>query len=450
MNQNFSENIKKIRKEHHLSQEQLAEELGVSRQAISKWESAQAYPEMDKIITLCHKFHLNIDDLLYKDIKEVKGEEESKNKLNRYIDEFLKFITDTINLFGQMNFKSKVKCLLEQVVIAFILFIFTRIFHGVITSLFINIFSIVPQNIGHFVINILESILTIFWIIISIIIMIHIFKTRYLNYYHQVKKDVVEDKDKVEDKEIVSLKEEKIIIRDPKHSEYKFIHALLRLIIGFIKLISLWFAIIICFMVIGLFASFVLSFLFYKTGVFFIGLLTTILSLAVIGIIILLLILNFIFNRKNNKKKMIWSFILSLVLLGIGSGLLFKGVLNFEVMDSSAMTKVETREYTMEEDLILFPYQYFTVSYVEEDISNIRVEYTINKYCDIIEETYEDSHKISVWSDCHRWDKVIKESIQNINHRKIVPVSDTIEKVVVYASHDTIEKLKNNRVNYLK
>jgi hypothetical protein len=33
---------------------------------------------MDKIITLCNKFNLNIDDLLYKDIKEIKKEEESK------------------------------------------------------------------------------------------------------------------------------------------------------------------------------------------------------------------------------------------------------------------------------------------------------------------------------------------------------------------------------------
>ena len=69
MNNKFSENLKKIRKDNNLSQEQLADELGVSRQAISKWESAVAYPEMDKIITLCDRFNLNIDDLLHKDTK---------------------------------------------------------------------------------------------------------------------------------------------------------------------------------------------------------------------------------------------------------------------------------------------------------------------------------------------------------------------------------------------
>ena len=41
----LSDNIKFIRKENNLSQEQLAEQLGVSRQAVSKWESGQSYPE---------------------------------------------------------------------------------------------------------------------------------------------------------------------------------------------------------------------------------------------------------------------------------------------------------------------------------------------------------------------------------------------------------------------
>ena len=39
MNHHLQDNLKKIRKDHNLSQEQLAEELGVTRQAISKWES---------------------------------------------------------------------------------------------------------------------------------------------------------------------------------------------------------------------------------------------------------------------------------------------------------------------------------------------------------------------------------------------------------------------------
>ena len=42
---NLSENLKKIRKEHNISQEQLAEQLGVSRQSVSKWESGLSFPK---------------------------------------------------------------------------------------------------------------------------------------------------------------------------------------------------------------------------------------------------------------------------------------------------------------------------------------------------------------------------------------------------------------------
>ena len=70
---NLSDNLKRIRKENNLSQEQLADKLGVSRQSVSKWESGQAYPEMDKVLQLCQLFNLNIDELLNQNIKDVNN-----------------------------------------------------------------------------------------------------------------------------------------------------------------------------------------------------------------------------------------------------------------------------------------------------------------------------------------------------------------------------------------
>ena len=94
MNSNLAENLKKIRKENNLSQEDLADILGVSRQAISKWESKVSYPEMDKIVLLCKKFDLNIDDLLHKDIKEVKESVVVQNKRARAIIQTVVAITE--------------------------------------------------------------------------------------------------------------------------------------------------------------------------------------------------------------------------------------------------------------------------------------------------------------------------------------------------------------------
>ena len=60
----FSENLKHIRKEHHLSQEELAELLDVSRQAVSKWEQGQGYPEVEKLLLLSTKLNISLDALM--------------------------------------------------------------------------------------------------------------------------------------------------------------------------------------------------------------------------------------------------------------------------------------------------------------------------------------------------------------------------------------------------
>ena len=60
----FADNLKNLRKRRNISQEQLAEKVGVSRQSVSKWETSEAYPEMNNILELCKIFKCNISDLV--------------------------------------------------------------------------------------------------------------------------------------------------------------------------------------------------------------------------------------------------------------------------------------------------------------------------------------------------------------------------------------------------
>ena len=69
----FSENLKQIRKEHHLSQEELAELLDVSRQAVSKWEQGQGYPEVEKLLLLSSKLNISLDALMSVETKRETG-----------------------------------------------------------------------------------------------------------------------------------------------------------------------------------------------------------------------------------------------------------------------------------------------------------------------------------------------------------------------------------------
>lgn len=61
---NFAEKIRLIRSKNRLSQEELADKLGVSRQTVSKWESGISYPEIDKLIAVSDMFDVSIDYLL--------------------------------------------------------------------------------------------------------------------------------------------------------------------------------------------------------------------------------------------------------------------------------------------------------------------------------------------------------------------------------------------------
>lgn len=68
----FAEKLKTIRKQSGMSQEQLAEKLGVSRQAVTKWETDTGIPDIENIIAISKLFGISIDELLSNQIQEIK------------------------------------------------------------------------------------------------------------------------------------------------------------------------------------------------------------------------------------------------------------------------------------------------------------------------------------------------------------------------------------------
>ena len=68
----LSEKLYTLRKKSGLSQEQLAEQLKISRQAISKWESGASSPESDKLIALSNYFNVSLDYLMKEDNEQSK------------------------------------------------------------------------------------------------------------------------------------------------------------------------------------------------------------------------------------------------------------------------------------------------------------------------------------------------------------------------------------------
>ncbi len=59
----FGEKLQEVRKRGGMTQEMFAEQLHVSRQAVSRWESGRGYPEIEKILYICHRYHVTLDTL---------------------------------------------------------------------------------------------------------------------------------------------------------------------------------------------------------------------------------------------------------------------------------------------------------------------------------------------------------------------------------------------------
>lgn len=66
----FPENLQFLRTQKDITQEQLAEQLNVSRQSVSKWESGTSFPEMDTLLRICDLYTVNLDTLLRGSVEE--------------------------------------------------------------------------------------------------------------------------------------------------------------------------------------------------------------------------------------------------------------------------------------------------------------------------------------------------------------------------------------------
>ncbi len=77
----FAENLQYLRRRDKITQEELADRLGVSRQSVSKWETGEAFPETEKIIALCDIFGISMDILMRGDAEKLSTAAETESSV---------------------------------------------------------------------------------------------------------------------------------------------------------------------------------------------------------------------------------------------------------------------------------------------------------------------------------------------------------------------------------
>lgn len=120
---NLGENLLKARKSSSLSQEEVAEKLGVSRQTISKWELNETLPDIRQSKKLASLYHLSLDELIDFDfdLKEIeriieKTTEEKQEKINwtKAWSKKYPILATYQNIVDTTEYENQIKKLLKQ------------------------------------------------------------------------------------------------------------------------------------------------------------------------------------------------------------------------------------------------------------------------------------------------------------------------------------------------
>lgn len=438
----FSDKLKKLRKDNNLSQERLADLLEVSRQAVSKWESGSSYPDMEKMKKMCKVLNCTLEDLL--DDGCIGKSENNKINLVNSFNDFLKIVTNTYNMFCAMRFKEKIKCLLEMLLIAFILWIMSEVVFAIFNIFIFNLFLNIPK-IGSFIDVFFENVLVIVLVIIDVIVFIHLFKIRYLEYYVTVEDQSVVTKTLEDPINEVKSSKERVIIRDPKHSSSTFLNVLATIVIAIIKFMAFFLIIPFGFLFILFTVVIFLLFCFLKYGVIFLTAIIGVLGLLGIAYIFIKLLYNFIFSRKQNFKRIFILFMSSLILLGAGIGLTLGIYMTFdEVNDLTKEFQMnQIVHIEMTKDTVLNSNN--IVYNIDDSVKDIRLESKYIKYSTSNPEG--QVWYIHSYQDTDRLLKLLAYDVKNKNKRDYKKLFES--KINVTVSKKNYDILKNNYSNYL-
>lgn len=419
----FQEKLIKIRKEKNFSQEVLAEKLGMSRQAISKWESGSSYPDMSTIIKLAKTLDCKIEDLIDDDIIGKKNET-NKININNLLKDILNFITKTYNMFWSMNFTTKIKCLLEIFIIILVCYFISYILGLFFEDILLKLFLFLPNVVYNYILSIFKMLYSILMFIASFIITLHLFKIRYLDYYVTIEdkntNTKIIEKDNTENKNISNkVKQERIIIRDTKHSSYSIIAFLGRIIKFLLKIFATF---IIMFLIFAfIFSVFVgtVSLVWIKYGLIFLGFnILSIGSLAFIYIFIEL-IYRFIFNREYYFKKLFIIFIASMFVTGIGCGIIFLEFSEFDYITEIKFNNNKTLKIDVNENTTFIDIEYYNNNnkvIIDNNIDDIEILVEYTKYIEPNIYTTDNNYYIDyIVKD----NNIIKDFLNDVKDKKI-------------------------------
>ena len=440
---NFSEKLTKLRKEKKMSQEDLASELDVSRQAVSKWESGQTYPEMDKLLAICKIFNVTLESLTNDEITL----ESDNNKDKNVIDSFFNFVKSTYTFIVNNTLMQNVKCFLVMFftfICLYILKLPINLLDAKITKL---ITSISENNFTVFIANFFTFIIDFAYIALFIIIMIYNFKIGFLDKMDLKKENEIKPSNENE-KTKESVNENKIKANKPKKENYSFINLLSNIILIFVKFFIACFTFPFLVTLIIFFIGLIIILYFAFNGLTYIGLILLALSFISLNVLTIEFLFDLLFSKKIPFKRMLITLVLALSIFGIGAGLFSIEVSKISYVNSiSSKFKTEKNEFNvkMQDNLLIKANTSFDFI-VDNTLDNVKIE--VETYPDFVTSHTENMdyvYRIILNEYEVNAKEVFEDLINNLKNNKIYNYNFIDKSVVkIYANEKNINILKNN------
>lgn len=452
---NFASNLQKLRKRENMSQEALAEKLDVTRQSVSKWESGASYPEIDKLISICKIFNVDMDTLVNGDVlDEEKQDKETTINTKDLLDKFNTLMKKIVCLFESMSFKEIIEFLVTVFLLIIIILIGT-IPKDIIENLIGDGLLYDIAYVGPTLDTIFCLIVDILYSVFAIVVFIYVLKIKYL--------DRIKIKEET-NKEIVVKEKEKrveevgeVIIKDNTGSN-SLTRTLAKIIIYIIKFFVVCFLIapLICIVILAVMLGFEVLFVF--KGLPLIGILLWTIAGLIISALCFEVPLNFVINHKNNYKRVMITLLTSLIIIIIGSIIFAFEFFSLTYVDSlpkDVKTKEITETLPMSNDFKTIGYYHNDIEYVVDDSLTDRVEITVTYYDYLINNNVEiDVHdsNLLVYIDSPKefsFKEALDKISDDIKDGKIYNYDKLYEyKVTIKTSNNNINIIKNNNKEF--
>ena len=442
---NFSEKLLKMRKEQKLSQEELADKLDVTRQSVSKWESGQTYPEMDKLLAICKIFNCTLEELTNDEIKVEEFNKESKINI---VELILDYIKRTYNYFANISFKEFIKVLLTMVVVLLILHLLHYPFVE-LENIIRDAASYIKEGfITRFISGISSFIIDIIYSFGSIFIFFYIFKIGFLDKKAIIISEKVVEVEGKEKEEVQT----KVIKTSNSGSSIRLFDIIGKIIMFFIKVFLIFFAIPFVMLIVFLscFLAFSIGLMF--RGVVFIGAILGLIFAIMLISLIIEFISNIVLNHKHNAKRMIITLLIGLVGGGISAGILTMEMSKYEFIDGSPTQIEETKKsynFTYKKGMYINSFLGGYTSHLDESMKDNDIIIEVYNYKYSSEIFLEEHDNIIVLTSNAK--KEIKPSeyvdliIKALKEKKIYSsLVDHNSRFIVIANSKTLKLLEDN------